>query len=237
MTKRLSINHIQQNFAKVGLILHSTVYKNNHTPLEVTCKNGHRRSITWNSFLNKGTVCSGCSGKAEHTIVEATILFAEHHYQMIDEKYTGSRNKLRCICPEGHTTAISYDNFNRGKRCGECFIHASKSRGELEVARILDKLNLRFEIEKVFPDCRHIRPLSFDFFVDGKLIEFHGLQHYEMLNMFGSSNPQKAFDAARKRDRIKVRYAKKKRIPLLIIPYTEIDVMEPLIRQFLQMMP
>lgn len=41
-------------------------------------------------------------------------------YTLLSTEYTGSKNKLKIKCGNGHLFEITYDNFKQGKRCYEC---------------------------------------------------------------------------------------------------------------------
>lgn len=103
--------------------------------------------------------------------------------------------------------------------CG-CLI----SKGEFKIRQILNENKIRFKTQVSFEDCRFINKLRFDFGIyDEKdtllyLIEFNGRQHYEETNFFSDSLTER-----QKKDKIKEEYCKNKKIPLLIIPFTEID--------------
>ena len=92
-----------------------------------------------------------------------------------------------------------------------------------------------FERQFTFDDLLYKRKLPYDFaiFVNKKigLIEFHGQQHYDRV-YFG--NTDKQHKEALERDRIKEKYAQNKSMPLLIIPYTEIDTVKLLVEEFVK---
>jgi hypothetical protein len=62
------------------------------------------------------------------------------------------------------------------------------------------------------------------------LIEYNGIQHYEIIEFFGGED---GFRKSQQRDTIKMKYCKDNNIPLLIIPYTETDL-QTTITNFLQ---
>ena len=83
----------------------------------------------------------------------------------------------------------------------------------------LSKNNIKFTRQKWFFDCRFIKPLSFDFFVEEKnlLIEYNGEQHYNSNNVWYKS--RKDFLIRKHCDWLKRKYAKNNGFDLLIIPY------------------
>lgn len=42
------------------------------------------------------------------------------NYILFVDSYKTQKDKLPMLCPEGHGTEISFDNFKRGKRCRDC---------------------------------------------------------------------------------------------------------------------
>lgn len=100
------------------------------------------------------------------------------------------------------------------------------SRGEIKIEEILQKAELNFKEEYVFPELKSSsgRPLRFDFVVfddDGKidfLIEYQGKQHYEASSKFGGKRGlyQQQFNDNKKR-----RFCALHGLTLIEIPYTE----------------
>lgn len=109
-----------------------------------------------------------------------------------------------------------------------------ESRGERLVKMHLNHRHVSFRTQHTFPACYHKNVLPFDFFInhDGKVgcIEFQGRQHYEPVSVFGG---QPAFDEQVLRDGIKRRYCAQTGIPLLAIPYTDIDRVPIIVDTFL----
>jgi len=93
---------------------------------------------------------------------------------------------------------------------------------------------MNFITQFTFKDCFHIKPLPFDFLVIKDsvkyLIEFHGEQHYKSIN-YGRNKTN--LDYRKQMDKIKMEYATRNNIPILEIPYTEMDRVEDLVNNFL----
>ena len=98
------------------------------------------------------------------------------------------------------------------------------SRGEIKIEEILERANLPFTEEYIFPDLvsNNGRPLRFDFCVfddNGDidfLIEYQGIQHYEPKSKFGgiAGLRKQQYNDMKKRE-----YCQKHDITLVIIPY------------------
>ena len=102
------------------------------------------------------------------------------------------------------------------------------SRGEIKIHEILEEAGLNFIEEYSFPDLVSSsgRPLRFDFAVfddEGNLdflIEFQGIQHYQAKSKFGGAS---GLRKQQYNDMQKRRYCKEHNIPLVRIPYWEVD--------------
>ena len=77
----------------------------------------------------------------------------------------------------------------------------------------LNENNIQYNHQKIFQDCKHIRPLPFDFYLLNYniCIEYQGKQHYEPIEYFGG---QKSFENQVLRDNIKKQYCKEHNIPV-----------------------
>ena len=95
------------------------------------------------------------------------------------------------------------------------------SEGEKFIASLLRKAGIAFEQEKTFYDLKKGR-YRYDFYIenwDGRrvIIEFNGIQHYEFVKKFYSS--ERLWRAALERDRAKISYALSQNISIYLIPY------------------
>ena len=102
---------------------------------------------------------------------------------------------------------------------------------------MFDKIGIHYQRQFKFDNCKNKRLLPFDFaiFPHGKkmgLVEFHGEQHYRPIPYWGG---KKKFDQVQKNDLIKQKFANTEGIPLLIIPFTEIDSLQETIKGFLDL--
>lgn len=111
------------------------------------------------------------------------------------------------ILPNNHTSKKS--------GCPIC----SFSKNEDLIANILQSNRIEYIPQKSFEDCRGKRlKLKYDFYLPNHntLIEYDGIQHYEMVKHFG----QESFDRIQRNDKIKNKYCKDKGYNLIRIPYT-----------------
>ena len=99
------------------------------------------------------------------------------------------------------------------------------SSGEKRIQLWLEEHNITFTSQKMFEDCKYIKPLPFDFAVINNfqltLIEYDGEQHFKFVEAWHGN--EAGFHNQQLRDNIKNNYCKTKGIKLLRIPYTEFN--------------
>lgn len=138
-----------------------------------------------------------------------------------ERKNTSPVWKCRCSCGKIHY-ATTHDLRNHYvESCG----HLQESKGVRYIKKTLDENNIRYETEKTFSDCKSPKTnksLRFDFYIPDKnlLIEYDGEQHFKERpkGFFKDSLEERQF-----RDRYKNEYCKQHNIPLIRIPYTELN--------------
>lgn len=99
------------------------------------------------------------------------------------------------------------------------------SKGEDKISSLLKSANISYEKEYTFSDLKYKGiPLRFDFAikVNGKLIllEVDGQQHYTWIKKFGTYSD---FKHMQENDRRKNSYCIRNNIPLIRIPYWDLD--------------
>lgn len=152
-----------------------------------------------------------------------------------DEYLKWDLKNLRAICPEcGKEFLTSFGAFvkRHGQCCPEC--SASESRGEREIRHVLENNHINFKQEHSFVDCRDKNPLPFDFYLPDYniLIEYQGVQHYEVIKRFGGLE---GFKLREKHDQIKCKYCLLNNITLIIIPYWEFNNITQILNQELNL--
>lgn len=141
-----------------------------------------------------------------------------------DKKFT--RQGIRCKCQCGNEFITSIASFQSGKnKCDAC--SASNSRYERMVEKLLQDNNIEYIPEYRISSCKDVLPLPFDFYIkeSAKLIEIDGQGHYYpcYFNNMSEENSKKSFEATVKHDKIKNNYCEQYNVPLLRIPYWEMD--------------
>lgn len=125
-----------------------------------------------------------------------------------------------CVCDCGTELDVFSSNLISGhtQSCG-C---NHKSQWEIFIADYLTKLNIDFEEQKRFSDCRNQKGsdmLPFDFFIASKniAIEYDGQHHFEPVKGWGGVEK---FKKTKENDLIKNKYCIENNITLIRIPYT-----------------
>lgn len=142
-----------------------------------------------------------------------------------DETHIGTKEnnwktKWLCQCECGNIVSVFRDNLVRlhTTSCG-C---ASRSIGEENIIKLLEKNNISYSCEYTFSDLINKKKLRFDFaiFKDNKLshlIEYNGAQHYTC--------PQgkwaESFKQLQAHDKLKKEYCEKNNIRLITIKYNQ----------------
>lgn len=128
----------------------------------------------------------------------------------------------KCQCDCGNITYVPTSSLQGGltQSCG-CL----KSKGELTISTLLRENNIPFLTQKSFETCRFPSTnalAKFDFYInDAYLVEFDGEQHFHT-NKRGW-NTMEQFIATQERDKYKNQWCKENNIPLIRIPYTQLD--------------
>ena len=116
----------------------------------------------------------------------------------------------------------------KGHGCPKC----NRSKGELKISKLLDKLKINYIEQYSFNNCKNIYKLKFDFYLPNKntCIEYDGIQHFKPIEIFGG---EKKFCNTKKRDKIKTEYCKSNKIKLLRITVFNLNNIEAFLKVFL----
>lgn len=119
-----------------------------------------------------------------------------------------------------------YDLLKGRSGCRNC----NQSNGERIISLYLLEHDVKYEIEKIFDDCRYKRPLRFDFYLPdfNIAIEYDGKQHFEPIQFSIKSDAGDNLQNTKTRDAIKTDYCKRNNIELIRIKYTDKDIFKTL---------
>ncbi len=193
-------------------------YVNTRTKLRVKHnKCGNVYEVRPNNFLH-GNRCPYCSRrKADSQFKQDVFSLVNNDYTFLDT-YVNNHTKLRVKHSKcGNIYEVRPTDFlDHHARCPYC----NMPKTEKIIAKILDTLGIKYEIQKTFDDLRDTQPLSYDFYIPDQniLIEYQGLQHYQSINLYGGDDK---FKLQQKHDQMKADYAKTHHYNLITVPYTE----------------
>lgn len=119
--KKATITEIKDFASLHGFEVLSDEYANCKDPLLFKCTKGHIFKILWSSFKHKPTCaqCKNCNIKFTYDYVKS--YFNQYGYVLISKEYHNISEKLDVICPVGHHTQMTLNNFkNNKRRCKFC---------------------------------------------------------------------------------------------------------------------
>lgn len=236
MSRKLTTPEFQKRLDEIygkGEFIVLGEYVNNATNIDILhakCGNViHKRPVKMTGSEKEG--CYICSGKNHYKTRK--ILQEE-----VDKKFPGMYKilgdyvkarqplkvqKISC----GHVYDISPDNLLRGKGCPKCSIRQSSYMDITE--EYLNRHNISFIKEKTFDDCKHIRLLPFDYYLEdyNTCIEVDGEFHYPVNSAY--LNNESKYENVHMRDKIKTKYCIEHNINLIRLPYFEKDNFEEIL--------
>lgn len=216
-------------------------YKGNEKPIDCECTIcGNKWTTLPKVMLTNKSACPKCGReKANHHEMKNHDDFVLQLKEInpfieIIGEYQGTHNWIKCKCSD---CGKIFDGMpSRLLRNESGCLYCNLSGGEVKLLTTLDKLNINYERQYSFKDCRNILPLKFDAFdVDNNIgFEYNGEQHYYPIKMKSKTyDSQKSFEQTQIRDKIKYNYCKDNNIPLIIVPYWERnDIENYLINEF-----
>ena len=197
-----------------------------HKPCKVKCLRCGRVFFRYaQNILKNPYYCSNCDIPKPHqpmSIEEAqkwlNQITHSDDFEIIKFKNTTEKALIRHSC--GFIFERRIYNFNISRGCPKCDRKRSLLEKKLEVYLIENNFN--YSAQKRFADCNNNKS-SFDFCLYSKnneivLIEVQGQQHYKEVDIFNES-----LETVQKRDKVKEDYCLANNIPLIKIPYWDID--------------
>lgn len=199
------------------------------------CDCGTIRSVAGSSLKNNKSKSCGCYHSEVTSTINSPIDITNKRFGKLVANYNtmqldhSSKTYLwHCTCDCGNEKNVSVALLNAGhcQSCGQC---GFKSAGEYKIATLLTMSNIKFVREYKFSELKAKQTLRFDFALLNekdeviRLIEFDGEQHYmDNIRLFdkrGDSLEQRQY-----RDNLKNEYAVKHNIPLVRVPYYDINI-------------
>ena len=171
----------------------------------------------------------------------ANKIWTKEDVQNLINKYSSEFNVIeyknqREILVEHNVCGYRFNKFlhnitqNNVIKCPKCDLN--KSMGEEKIKTWLDNNSIRYERQKRFKNCKNIKSLPFDFYLPERnvLIEFDGIQHYEVVEHFGG---KEKFKIRKENDNIKNKFCTDNNIDLIRIKYSDINNIEKILTKLL----
>ena len=196
-----------------------------HHKMSFQCGCGEEFKTSWSEF-KRGVPrrCKECRNEFMRNLFKHDIEFVKNFIRehstskLISESYDNSEQIIEFECECGNRFYTNFDKFKfRYKRyCNSC---SCQSSYEKHVENILISIGVEYIKEKRFEKCKNKNMLPFDFYLIkyNAIIEVDGEGHYRPMRSVSS------FTHTLKTDSIKNEFCKKLEIPLLRIPYYELD--------------
>lgn len=224
-SNRLNIDYVKKitNTVSESILLEEEYINNSHK-MKFKCKCGNIFYTSWTEFYDaKKRKCNDCSGIYNYSINDIRDYVEKNSTsKLISKKYINNREKLKFLCDCGNIYETTFKKFKvQHQRCCK---NCSKSRSsyEIYVESILKKMNLQYETQFKFKECKNKKELPFDFYIPiyNLVIEVDGEQHYIPYRFEKNLND---FADRVYNDAIKNSFCQDNNINILRIPYFNID--------------
>lgn len=191
------------------------------------CSCGNIIEVNGNSLRTGHTTSCGCSRRG--TTIKDLIGQKFGYLTVQDFAYTNKEHRAvwNCRCECGNIIQVSSHELlsNTVISCG-C---AKQSLGEKRVEELLKQLHINYISQYRIDECKNKKTLPFDFAVfDSQqnlicLIEYQGEIHYKST---GGWNTVERLQQQQERDSIKEKYCQENNIKLILIPYTDYNLLD-----------
>ena len=211
------------------------VYQTNSKPVLIGCRKhkgdpkADTNGIYWfnkspNAFLSHINGCPRCSPSFRMDTEDFIWKAKKIHGNLFDYSnvnYINIRTKVDIVCSiHGNFLQLPSKHL-AGQGCPFC----AQSKGERRIAAILDEIGIFYMQQYFYEDLLDINYLKYDFYIPelNTLIEYNGEQHYYPVAFNTEDDMVKEFELRRLHDNMKMDYAYKNKINLLIVPYWEYE--------------
>lgn len=114
------LQRMDETAAKQGGRCVSRTFQGWNSVVEWECRGQHRWMASPSSVVHGDSWCPACAGQVGPSLEALAAKAAARGWTLLSTEYINAKEKLRFLCAAGHETAISSDNFQRGKGCGTC---------------------------------------------------------------------------------------------------------------------
>lgn len=188
------------------------------------CGCGNEIYISGNHLKTSKNPSCGCFQK-EQTSLRTVIREEGNKYGLLTVIEEIGRDKdgrvlWKCLCTRGNEKITLGKSLRQGLVLSCGCLH---SKGEAKIQQLLNDLNIKYERQKTFENCRGLsekQPLFFDFYLPEHNIclEYQGEQHYQPVGFFGG---EEGFNILQYNDNKKEEYCNKNGIELIKIKYEQ----------------
>lgn len=214
-----------QQFGRLK-VLHRAENRNGRVMWHCLCECGAETNVAAECLVSGMTKSCGCYFlQAQHDRI--VDLVGQTFGKLYVHSYAGhdsaGRTQWECVCECGAHRIVDGCKLKAGRivSCG-----CVRSNGEYEIHQVLNQHHIEYEVQKIFPDCKYIKPLPFDVYIPAKrcAIEYDGEFHYEIIPELHNN-----LEEQQTRDKIKTEYCASHGIDLIRIPYWEKDNIESIL--------
>ena len=233
----INLDHVKSLGLSQNLNVLYCKFRNDLQDFFIVCKCIHCGLFISEKWLSFNKInCPNCSlrNPSYRSLLERSLdkFGDKFHYLANNYKSMSSKMDISCkVCNRVFSRAPG--NHLKSVGCPYC----NSSEGEKRLYAYLDSRGIKFIKNYSDESLRDKNILLMDAmcFINGemKAVEYNGIQHYKERPWTKNAerNRQKYLDTVRK-DKIKEVWCKEKNIPLLVIPYWDINKMECLLDEF-----
>ena len=208
------------------------VYERSQDKVTIICsKHGDFSQLANGHLRGKGCPTCGVEARAEKKrVIGLRVFFTESkkahgdRYDYSQVQYQSMHQKVVIVCSIHGPFKQEPNSHKTGCGCPKC----KQTTGEKAITSWLENENIIYEAQKKFTRSK-INRSRFDFGVKHHnftgLVEFHGGQHYHPCH-FGSKKKYAKYKKLIqniRRDNLKFSFCRTHKLPLLLIPYWDID--------------
>jgi predicted Zn-ribbon and HTH transcriptional regulator len=237
--KKKSAENLLQLLTENGYTL-NTPYVSNKEKVNVTHISCNTSFNVKPNIFQQGSRCPKCAIVKRKNVLsihspKLTIEYWKNliesfpDYKLLDTEYVNNKvpfNVLHEKCNKVYS--VRPNDFQQGYRCPICSLENSMSKAVLEIKNLLIERQIAFDMEVTFKECRHKRPLRFDFCIYLKnkrylLVEYDGSQHTQLHNSSSwvNTRPCNMESELLLKDKIKNEFCAKYKINLYRINFNE----------------
>lgn len=225
-TNHTDSNKFHEQALKNGVVILDGPQIKYHDKITVQDREGYR-GLTSPAVVIKGEGFERFGKRNPYALDNLRLFAFKRGWDCViyNQEYRGYGIKLKMLCSCGNDFEVDVDHFTAGKyQCNECRVKQSAIATKVELWLNLHKVV--YQKEKRFDDCVYDKTLPFDFYLPDyhSCIEVDGIGHYRPVAFGGDKEQARIIYSKRViTDDIKTKYCEENNIPLLRLPFWEIE--------------